>query len=129
MKETNHLSLTKIENTSIRFGSENYSQEWITIEEYNRVKTILESYSDEQKRSILHAVTDRPMSFLEIAHACKIPLASCHRKIYSLIEEGLLVGERSNLRIKSKRYRSTFKEMRINVKKDTIIVGVKQHLD
>jgi hypothetical protein len=122
------LSLTKIEDRSTRFGSENYSQEWLTIEEYNRVKTILESYSDEQKRSIIHAVMDRSLGFLEIAQACKIPLASCHRKIYSLIEEGLLVGENSNLRIKSKRYRSAFKEMRINVKKDAIIVDVKQHL-
>jgi len=123
MEETNYLDFIKIENRSMPFGSENYSQEWISIEEWNGVKAILESYCDDQKRSIIYAVMDRPLAFLEIAKACNIPLASCHRKINSLLEQGLLVGKGSNSR--TKRYRSAFKEMRINVKKDTIDIDVK----
>ena len=118
------MSLTNIEDRPMYFGSENYSQEWITIAEQNKVKIILDSYGDEQKRSIIYAVTDKPRALAEIVKRCSIPLASCHRKIYSLMEEGLLV-EDDNSSIKPKKFRSVFKEMRINVKKDVIIVDAR----
>ena len=107
------------------FGSENYSQEWITIEESDKVKTILDSYGDEQKRSIIYAVATKPLTFPEIVKACKMPLATCHRKIHSLMEGGLLVSEDGYSRIRSKRFRNAFKEIRINVKKDAIIVDAR----
>jgi len=119
------LSLTKIEDRPMYFGSDNYSQEWITIEESDKVKTILDSYGDEQKRSIIYAVATKPLTFPEIVKACKMPLATCHRKIYSLMEGGLLVSEDGYSRIRSKRFRSAFKEIRINVKKDAIIVDAR----
>ena len=107
------------------FESENYIQEWITIEEQNKAKVILDSYGDDQKRSIIEALAEKPLTFPEIVEKCNIPLASCHRKIYSLMEEGLLT-EDENSKIKPKRFKSVFKEMRINVKKDAIIVDARR---
>src|SRR5713101_6433625 len=99
MLEKSYLSLTKIEDRPTYFGVENYIQDWITIEESNKAKTILDSYGDEQKRSIIYAVTDKPLTFLEIVRVSNIPLSSCYRKIISLVEEGLLV-EDDNLMFK-----------------------------
>ena len=82
---------------------------------------ILESFGDRQKREILNAVGQKPLTLAEIVEKCNIPLTSCYRKVLWLIQQGLLTYNNSN-GSKGRKYKPTFKDVKIELDKDKIMV-------
>lgn len=91
---------------------------WFTITDNKVIKTILESYGDDDKACILNCVSSEPKITADILKHCKIPQTSGYRKINSLIDNGLLVTEgyavASDGR-KVNKYRTVFDNVRINI--------------
>jgi DNA-binding HxlR family transcriptional regulator len=116
------LDLTVKEVTTDQI--ENKEDPWMTIDDLNSAKTILGSYSDEQKRLILEAALNESYTFSELLKICKIPQVSFYRKINSLIQEGLIV--KKSLFIKPNRrrikYKAVFKNLQINIDGNIIII-------
>ena len=96
-------------------------KETVSANSENLATAILDSYGDTQKREIMNAVAKKPLTFPEIVEKCNIPLASCHRKIGHLIQQGLLTYDDSN-GSRSKKYRPAFKDVKIELDKDKVIV-------
>lgn len=107
--------------------NKNYGEDWITIEEQDLLKLVLESFAEEDKRKILNSVVDKALPVSDILEMCNIPTTSAYRKINSLIKAGLLKTERFIGVGKSRKrtYRSLFENVRIRINKNKIIVKVK----
>jgi predicted DNA-binding ArsR family transcriptional regulator len=100
---------------------------WITIKDLSLTKLILETFSDKDKNNILNTVIDEPRIISEILEILKMPQTSGYRKVKSLIDNGLLITQgHINTRggKKVNKYRSVFGNVRINIKKNKIIVQV-----
>lgn len=91
----------------------------------NLVTIILESYGDKQKREIMNAIAQKPLTLGELVKRCNIPVASCHRKIGHLIQQGLLTYDNSN-GSRAKKYKLAFKDVKIELDKDKIIVELER---
>ncbi len=87
------------------------------------VHVIFESFGDEQKRAIINAVANEPLTFIEIVKTQNLPLASCARKIKSLMQQGLVACDKSNS-IRGRKYRLTFEGMKIELWKDKVTVDI-----
>ena len=116
-------------SATIQVPLEAEGQDWITIQDSNDKQTILKSYVDGQRRSIIDAVTNSPLTFPEIVSVCNIPQTSCHRKILSMMKEGLIAESNPSSRTGSKRYMNTLKALKIDIEKGKIIVKVKPALN
>jgi len=68
-----------------------------TIYEQTICKAILNAFSDEDTAKILNASVGEPWTISEILEKLDISKASGHRKIKSLIDDGLLVKIESNI--------------------------------
>jgi predicted transcriptional regulator len=89
----------------------------------NIADAIIQAFADKQKRAIMNAVADKPLTFIEIVKKYNIPLASCSRKINSLMEQGLITSDDTSSK-QSKRYKLTFEGMKIELWKDKVSVVV-----
>lgn len=87
-------------------------------------KIILESYGDKQKRMILCALDGKALTFQEIVRDSHVPLASCYRKIQSLVQQGLLVktGSINSRKELVTKYRRKFEQLRIDIEGGKIII-------
>lgn len=84
-------------------------------DEHLKQKVVRALLSDEA-RTILSAVTDRPLSVNEMSNELHIPLGSAYRRVNELVEAGLLISHRSILNnngIRYSVYRSTVESVRI----------------
>ncbi len=100
---------------------------WITIKDPPIMKLVLEAFGDDDKKKILVAVFQEPMIVSDILDTCKIAHTSGYRKIRSLISTGLLVSPDEidqNGRL-VKRYKSLLENVKIDIKKNKVIVKVK----
>jgi len=112
-------------NTKEQPESKNY--DWATIKDVPRVITILESYADEQKRSILNALAGKALNWKEIVKICNIPHTSCYRKIISLARSGLLIKEDVIIgkRKRINKYKRVIEGLRININNNRITIQAK----
>ena len=116
-----------LENVVTLEESKAQSPNWIAIEDPSLAKLILESFGDEDKKSILNVVLDESRIISEILEIAKIPQTSGYRKINALIDDGLLIVH-GNITThdgkKVNKYKSIFENVTINIEKNKIVVKV-----
>lgn len=102
-------------------------QGWITIQDSNLAKLILESFGNPDKKIILDSSFTQPNVILDILNACKIPKSSGYRVIKELLNSGLLAEKgfattRDGKKIS--KYTSLFKRVRMDIQGEKISVQV-----
>lgn len=101
---------------------------WITFENPDVTKIILESFGDDDKKSILGITNGEELIISQILEKCGIPQTSGYRKINALIEDGLLTASGQIVTGDGKRvskYRTIFDNAKIDIVKNKIIVSVR----
>ncbi|GFN41205.1 MAG: transcriptional regulator [Thaumarchaeota archaeon] len=107
--------------------AKNTNAEWITIQEQELARIILESFGDHDKKDILNSVLDKPRIVADILKNCKIPQTSGYRKINSLIEVGLLIPNGQSITPDGKKvtkYETLFRNISIEIEKNYVKVKV-----
>lgn len=99
---------------------------WVTIDDAELDRIILESYGGFYKKKILDIVNENPKTIYEIIKSCNIPQTSGYRLINSLVEDGLLVIDGFIIKDKKKvnKYKSVFQTLKVNIQTDKIIVDL-----
>ena len=112
-----------------RKKTEGNIQGWITIKKPELIEVITEAYFDSDKKNILRAVSDKPMTVREIFDICNLPTTLGYRKINSLIQSGLLipVGHIIIQNRKIKKYLAVIENVIIRLDNDTIGVKIKSN--
>ena len=108
-------------------------EEWVTIQDQELSKIFLEMLGDEDKKTILGTVLNKPMIVADILKESKIPQTSGYRKINSMISNGILVVngfELSNDNKKIKKYETVFQNIKMDIQENAMIVKIqlKKHL-
>ena len=110
-------------------------KEWITIEDSQINRIILEAIGDDDKKNILNAVLDKSRVISEILEICKIPQTSGYRKVNNLIQNGLLIINGHEMTEDGRtinKYQTVFDNIQIHVEKNKVIVQVqlaREYLD
>jgi hypothetical protein len=110
-------------------------KEWITIEDSQINRIILEAIGDDDKKNILNAVLDKSRVISEILEICKIPQTSGYRKVNNLIQNGLLIINGHEITEDGRtinKYQTVFDNIQIQVEKNKVIVQVqlaREYLD
>jgi hypothetical protein len=110
-----------------KIKTKNTSNSWFTMSDSKISQTILESFGDDDKASIINSVIDTPKIISDILATCKIPQTSGYRKINQLIDNGLLIVDGYEFTSDSRKvskYRSIFNNIRINIVKNKVSVDV-----
>ena len=100
---------------------------WIQMNDPELSKIFLESFADQDKKSILGAVMDDALIIAKILESCNIPQTSGYRKINFLINSGLLVANGFELAHdgkKVKKYETIFDNIKVDIVKNEIDVKV-----
>ncbi len=103
--------------------AKNSDVEWITIQEQELARLILESFGDPDKQAILNSVLDKPHIVADILKNCKIPQTSGYRKINSLIAVGLLIPSGQSITPDGKKvvkYETLFRNISIEIEKNFV---------
>ena len=107
--------------------SKKSSDGWISIQDKEIIKVIVESIGDEDKKKILLTTTQEPKITYDILKECNIAQTSGYRKINSLIDDGLLsqLGHMTGKDGKKiSKYFSIFSNLRINVENGEFYVDI-----
>jgi hypothetical protein len=72
-------------------------EEWITIQDQELSKTFLQTFGDEDKKTILDTVLNKLLIVADILKESKIPQTSVYRKINSMISNEILISNRFEL--------------------------------
>ena len=103
------------------------SDNWIIIKDQELAKIFLESFADEDKKSIIGTVLDKSLIIADILDACNVPQTSGYRKINQLIDAGLLISNGYSVATdgkKIKKYESIFDNVKMDIEKNIIVVKV-----
>ncbi len=108
-------------------------EEWITIQDQELSKIFLDTLGDKDKKKILGTVLNKSLIVSDILKESKIPQTSGYRKINSMILNGILISngfELSKGNKKIKKYETVFQKIKIDIKKNGMIVKIqlKKHL-
>ena len=106
-------------------SSKKESENWIVLKDQILAKTVLESFADEEKKSILESVMNDSLAIADILDKCKISQSSGHEKISYLIENGLLVsnGDVSDGE-NSRKYQTAFSNVKMDIEKKSMVVKI-----
>ena len=106
-------------------SSKKESENWIILKDQILAKTVLESFADEEKKSILEAVMNDSLAIADILDKCKISQSSGNEKIRYLIENGLLVsnGDVSDGE-NSRKYQTVFSNVKMDIEKKSMVIKV-----
>jgi hypothetical protein len=108
-------------NTSVK------GRGWLTIQNEELAKLILESYGDREKRLILDTAYKKPAPILDILDACDIPKSSGYRIINQLVDDGLLTEAGYSEESEGKKvvkYTSLFEKITIDIEIGGFVVKV-----
>lgn len=100
---------------------------WIVLDDQRLTKIFLESFADDDKRNILEASMDEPLTISDILLTCKIPQTSGYRKINYLIENGLLMVDGFITTLDGKKihkYQTIFNNIKMDIERKNILVKV-----
>ena len=100
---------------------------WIQMKDPELARIFLESFADQDKKSILGSVMTTPLIIAKILDSCKIPQTSGYRKINYLINNGLLVSNGFELAHdgkKVKKYETIFENVKVDIIKNDVEVKV-----
>jgi hypothetical protein len=98
---------------------------WLKIENHETIMSIVSSYADPQKKEILDAITEKPLTILEIIECTHLPQTTVYRKINELINDKLIKSTGLFLNKENKRvhvYTTTIKHMRIYFEENGILM-------
>ena len=98
---------------------------FITIIDPDLSNLILELFGEKETREIITSLLGNEITIPQILKESKIPKTSLYRKIENLISSGLII-ESGNVLSKSKkisRLQCIFQEIRLDIKKEKIIVN------
>jgi hypothetical protein len=106
-------------------SSKKESENWIVLKDQILAKIVLESFADEEKKSILESVMNDSLAIADILDKCKISQSSGHEKISYLIESGLLVSndevsDGENIR----KYQTAFSNVKMDIEKKSMVVKI-----
>ena len=107
--------------------SKQTNSNWIQMKDPELARIFLESFADQDKKSILGAVMTKPLIIAKILDSCKIPQTSGYRKINYLINNGLLVSNGFELAHggkKVKKYETIFENVKVDIIKNDVEVKV-----
>ena len=114
-------------NHLISLQSGTKGRQWLTIENQDLARLILESYGHREKRLILDAAFKKPNAILEILDACNIPRSSGYRIINELVEDGLLTEEgysETSDGKKVSKYTSLFEKVKIEIEREGMVIQI-----
>ena len=100
---------------------------WVSMKDPELSRIFLESFADQDKKSILGSVMDEPLIIAKILDTCNIPQTSGYRKINFLINHGLLVANGFELAQdgkKVKKYETIFDNVKVDIIKNDVAVKV-----
>ena len=115
------LKIQKLDN------AKQAEKRWITLEDSNLIEIILKSVGDEDKKNIINAVIDEPLTISEILDVSRIPKTSGYRKINALMSDGILVPQGYDTTHDGKRvttYTAIFDNISILIEKNKIVVKI-----
>jgi hypothetical protein len=87
---------------------------WIVLKDQRLAKTVLDSFSDAETKSILESVMSESLSMEQILSKCNVSST----KITSLIESGLLVSSGDA------KYQTAFSGVKMDIEKKSMVVKV-----
>ena len=99
-------------------------ENWIILKDQILAKTIIESFADQEKKSILESAMNDSLPISDILEKCKISQSSGHEKINYLIETGLLVSEGNVSDGESRKYQTAFTNVKMDIEKKSMVVKV-----
>ena len=102
-------------------------ESWISIENQELARLILETYGDREKKLILDAALKTPNPVLEILEDCKIPKSTGYRLINELVIDGLLTEEGHTTTSDGKKvalYTALFENIKIDITEGQVIIKV-----
>ncbi|MGI0004336.1 MAG: transcriptional regulator, partial [Candidatus Nitrosotenuis sp.] len=100
---------------------------WVHIENPELTKMILESFGDDDKKKILATLDDEPMIISQIIENCNMPQTSGYRKVYSLIDGGMLIPSGHTITSdgrKVTKYKAVFDNVKIDIVKNKVMVAL-----
>ncbi len=108
-------------------------EEWITIQDKELSKIIIDTLGDEDKKAILGTVLNKSLIVSDILKESKILQTSGYRKINSMILNRILISngfELSNDNKKIKKYETVFQNIKMDIQENGMIVKIqfKKHL-
>jgi len=108
-------------------------EEWVTIQDQELSKILLETLGDEDKKKILGTVLNKTRIVADILKESKTPQTSGYRKINSMISNGILISngfELSKDNKKIKKYETVFQNIKMDIQENSTIVKIqlKKHL-
>ena len=108
-------------------------ESWVTIENQELSRLILETYGDREKKMILDAALKKPNPVLEILENCEIPKSTGYRLINELVTDGLLTEEGHTTTSDGKKvslYTALFENIKIDIAEGTVVIKVmlKEHI-
>lgn len=106
--------------------------EWVTIQDQELTKIFLQTFGDEDKKTILGTVLDKSLVVADILKESKIPQTSGYRKINSMISDGILISngfELSNDNKKIKKYETVFENIQMDIQENGMIVKIQLKKD
>jgi len=102
-------------------------KEWITIEDSHLATVILKALGDDDKNKIINAIIGKSMIISDILFVTQIPQTSGYRKVNSLIEDGLLIGDGYDTLGDGKtvtKYKALFENVQINIVQNKITIKI-----
>ena len=108
-------------------------EEWITIQDKELSKIIIDMLGDEDQKAILGTVLNKSLIVSDILKESKILQTSGYRKINSMILNRILISngfELSNDNKKIKKYETVFQNIKMDIQENGMIVKIqfKKHL-
>ena len=101
-------------------------QPWITIENQDLARLILESYGQKEKKLILDAALQKAGTIQDILETCQIPKSSGYRIINELVDDALLAeeGHTMNEGRKVTLYTALFKNVNMDIQNGSLVVKI-----
>jgi hypothetical protein len=99
----------------------------LSIENPDLTRSVLETYGNSEKRTILNFAFKKPAPILDILEGCDIPKSTGYRVIGELLDDGFLAEAGFSTTSDGKKvnkYTSLFSEVKIDIKLEDITVHV-----
>ncbi len=128
LKNNSNFDITKFEKDSINKIIKIKKREHdynVTIVDTELSNVILELFSDSEARKIISSLLENEYTIPQVLKESKVPKTSGYRKIENLIINGLIIesGKVLSESKKISKLQCVFQEIKLNIKKEKIIVN------